>query len=218
MFVSLIVGYLLKKIFFKFKAKTNLQSHNNPFYTTEELLNEELKNEEKNKENYDKKKKQKPRVKGLTKAPGFIPEEHKFKTKKTDEKSTKQDENKILNNSESKETNSTTKLEKENSKDESSEQVSEKNSFKSSRKNASSEGKATKEIKKSNFLNDFEKDSLYALMGLVSDRTPRIKEDSIYSVEYLFGNCKIKVEYKSKEKIHLSDKINNTKLILECKK
>jgi hypothetical protein len=55
-------------------------------------------------------------------------------------------------------------------------------------------------------------------MGLVSDRTPRVKEDSIYSVEYLFGNWYIKTEFKSKEKINLPDKINNSKLILQCKK
>ncbi len=174
---------------FKFKSKSNLQSHCNPSFSTEEFLNEELKNEEKNKENYEKKKKQKPRVKALTKATGFIPEEHKFKSKKIEEKSAKQDENKILNDSESKELISSPKLEKENTKDESVEQVTEKNSIKSFKKNPSSEGKGTKDIKKSNFLNDFEKDSLYAFMGLVSYRTPRVKEDSIYSVEYLFGNC-----------------------------
>jgi hypothetical protein len=188
LFVSFVVGYLLKKLFLKYKAGFISQKNINYDCNSHETLYEELNNEEKNKEYYEKKKKLRPRVKGMTKAPGFVPEEHKFKTNKIEEKPSNLDEKRIKEYSESQNIIKSIKLEKQNNNEGSVEQINDNNTIKTSKKNTSSEGKVMKDNKKSNFLNDFEKDSLYALMGLVSDRTPRVKEDSIYSVEYLFGN------------------------------
>ena len=202
---------MIKKLFFKFKARSNNQNILHYTEITDSLYENNNKNEAS-----EKLKKKKPRVKSLNKSPGFISEDHKFKVMNDEKSPCLIEENvenkKTLIDGISNSINFNADL---NDKRELVDEIN----LKSVIKKAYSKSNPPLETKKKNiYLTDFERNSLYAFMGLVSESSIKFKEESIYSVEYLFGKKLYNLEYKYKEKIIETDKLNNSNLVLKCKK
>ena len=180
--MSIIVWYIFKKLFHKYKAR----SSNKITYDYTENFNENtsLKKAEAN----DKIKKKKPRVKPMSKPSGFIPEEHKFNvTKESSIKPSSVIEQGVFHEEKSLiETSSGfNSIIKEVTEIKDNEEIELKSILK---KTSSSQKTGSSGISKKNiYLSEYERNTLYALMGLVSDTSNKLKEDSIYSVEYLFG-------------------------------
>ena len=148
-------------------------------------------------------------MKTLTKGTGFIAEEHKFKSTIEDEKMMYQiKEEQTITNEEEINLISKEEEKKENFLNENNDEMKKMKKINTKKNQIISEN----DSKKSDvYLNEFEKNSLYALMGLVTENTQREKEDIIYSVEYLF-------ESKYKFNATLTNKIYNSKMSTECKK
>ena len=155
----------------------------------------------------------------MSKPSGFIPEEHKFNvTKESSIKPSSVIEQGVFHEEKSLiETSSGfNSIIKEVTEIKDNEEIELKSILK---KTSSSQKTGSSGISKKNiYLSEYERNTLYALMGLVSDTSNKLKEDSIYSVEYLFGQTYSKIEFKYKDKVTYTDKLNNSHLVRECKK
>ncbi len=164
------------------------------------LLNDDN-NKKKNKT--DKKK---PRVKEINKGTGYVPEKNRFKTNTNPNINTNTIEktNKIATNTIS---NSQSIKENSNKNEEIKKVKSVAVSTNNKKNNKSQSQPQQNEIIDKNYLNENEKDGMYSLMGLVNNNAEKDRDESIYSVEYLFDSKNKKGNKMGKVDVEFNDKL-----------
>lgn len=146
---------------------------------------------------YKKQVKSKKRVKEVNKGNGFIPEKNRICG--------------INENIRPKEDHNKLNLEKSDEKSNFHHKANNKIILQPKQKRLEKSEKSNSNNQR--FLNENEKDDLYALMGLVTNHYEKERDYSIYSVEYLFES-----KFKTKSKIPEFDKNLNDELIEKSEK